>query len=90
MDTAVLLSAIGISLAIINILLVFILLKKNNNKDNDLKELMREHVKNGNTVFLNELRCSLSLNYSNEDLYEAELKKRVATSRQKENVKAVF
>lgn len=28
-------------------------------------------TRNGNTIFLNELRSSLSLNYSNEDLYEA-------------------
>lgn len=34
MDTALLLSIISVSLAIINIVLVFILLKKNNNKDN--------------------------------------------------------
>lgn len=43
MDTAVLLSLISISLAIINIVLVFILLKKNNNKDNgDIETKVKE------------------------------------------------
>ena len=44
MDTAVLLSVISISLAIINIVLVFILLKKNNNKDNSEIETKVEEL----------------------------------------------
>ena len=37
----------------------------------DLKQLLKEHTKNGNTVFLNELRDSVLEKYSSDELVKA-------------------